>query len=49
MDVTPNDVIGVMQSRFPHELEICVLTAQVQKLQAELEAAAAVDAEDTAD
>lgn len=49
MDVTPNDVIGVMQSRFPHELEICILTVQVQKLTAQLEAASAVDAEDTAD
>jgi len=33
VNVTPEEVIAVMQARFPKELEICVLTIQNQKLQ----------------
>ena len=32
VNVTPEEVIAVMQARFPKELEICVLTIQNQKL-----------------
>ena len=54
MNVTHEEVIAMMQSRFPKEFEICVLAVQNQKaLQqiAELSAVAdsdAVDDEDTA-
>lgn len=32
VNVTPEEVIAAMQTRFPKELEICVLTIQNQKL-----------------
>lgn len=31
MNVTPEEVINVMQNRFPKEFEICVLAIQNQK------------------
>jgi hypothetical protein len=48
MNVTAEEVVALMQSRFPKEFEICVLAIQNQKLQQQLELSA-VDAEDTAD
>lgn len=49
MDVTAQEVVALMQARFPQELEICVLSVQNQKLTQELAELSAVDAEDTAD
>lgn len=48
MNVTPEEVINVMQNRFPKEFEICVLAVQNQKMTQELAELSAVDAEDTA-
>ena len=49
MDVTPEEVVAFMQSRFPKELEIAVLAIQNQKAMQQLAELAAVDAEDTAE
>ena len=49
MDVTPEEVVAFMQSRFPKELEIAILAVQNQKAMQQLAELAAVDAEDTAE
>jgi len=41
MNVSHEEVIALMQSRFPKEFEICVLAIQNQKLQQQLELSAA--------
>ena len=49
MDVTAEEVVALMQSRFPKELEICILAVQNQKMAQKLAEPPAVDAEDTAE
>lgn len=49
MNVTHEEVIAMMQSRFPKEFEICVLAVQNQKALQQIAELAAVDDEDTAD
>lgn len=49
MNVTPEEVINVMQNRFPKEFEICVLAVQNQKLQQQLELQAAEEEEEASD
>ena len=49
MDVTPEEVVAFIQSRFPKELEIAILAVQNQKAMQQLAELAAVDAEDTAE
>ena len=41
MNVTAEEVVAFMQSRFPKEFEICVLAVQNEKLQQQLELSAA--------
>ena len=45
MDVTAQEVVALMQNRFPKEFEICVLAVQNQKLQQQLELQAAEEEE----
>lgn len=45
MNVTAEEVVALMQSRFPRELEICVLAVQNQKMAQKLAEPPAVDAE----
>ena len=45
MNVTHEEVIAMMQSRFPKEFEICVLAVQNQKLQQEIQLNAAEEEE----
>ena len=45
MNIEPQEVISLMQQRFPQEFEIVVLTIQNQKLAAEAANAGANDEE----
>ena len=36
MNVSTEEVLAMIQTRFPHEFEICVLAVQNQKLQQQL-------------
>lgn len=36
MNVSTEEVLAMVQTRFPHEFEICVLAVQNQKLQQQL-------------
>lgn len=49
MNVTAEEVIALMQTRFPKELEICVLAIQNEKAQQQLAELSAVDAETAED
>ena len=46
MNIEPQEVISLMQQRFPQEFEIVVLTIQNQKLAAEAANAGADNEED---
>ena len=46
MNIEPQEVINLMQQRFPQEFEIVVLTIQNQKLAAEAANAGADNEED---
>jgi hypothetical protein len=46
MNIEPQEVISLMQQRFPQEFEIVVLTIQNQKLAAEVANAGADNEED---
>lgn len=45
MNVTAEEVVAMMQNRFPKELEICVLAIQNQKAMQQIAELSAVDAE----